>query len=291
VSHALQVVLRGGRFFEGPRWRDGKWYVSDFHRHVVISLDEAGRSKQLLDVPGQPSGLGWLPDGSLLVVSMSDHRILRRWPDGRVTEHADISAHCGGLANDMVVDSRGRAYVGNFGFALVRGGGTALPASLVRVDADGHATVVADDLLFPNGTVITADGRTLVVGETFRNRYTAFTIRADGSLADRRVWADLGATADRPKLFPDGCALDAAGYIWSADAGLGHLNRISPDAQVVDRVDPPPGLRFFACALGGADGRTLLGCAARGYFEAIESESPDALLATTRVDEPRAGWP
>lgn len=291
MSHALKVVTTGGRFFEGPRWHDGRWYVSDFHRHVVISLDERGHSETILEVPGQPSGLGWLPDGSLLVVSMTDHRIVRRWPDGRITGHADISDHCGGWANDMVVDGRGRAYVGNFGFALVRGNAKPAPASLVRVDPDGGIAVVTDDLQFPNGSVITPDGRTIVVGETFRNCYTAFTIQADGSLTDRRVWADLSATADRPKLFPDGCALDAEGCIWSADAGLGHLNRIAPGATIRDRVDPPEGLKFFACALGGADGRTLLGCAARGYHEALESASPDAVLVTTRVDVTRAGWP
>jgi len=290
VARALDVVMTRGRFFEGPRWHEGRWYVSDFHRHVVISLDEQGLSETVLEVPGQPSGLGWLPDGSLLVVSMTDHRILRRRPDGSLTEHADMSRHCAGWANDMVVDRNGRAYVGNFGFSLVRGS-KPVPTAIVRVDVDGSTTVAADDLLFPNGMVITPDGRTLVVGETMRNRYTAFTIQADGSLIERRVWADLSATADRPKLFPDGCALDADGCIWSADAGLGHLNRIAPDARFLDRVNPPEGLRFFACALGGTDGRTLLGCAARGYFEALESTALDAVLVTTKVDASRAGWP
>ncbi len=282
--------MTGGRFFEGPRWHDGRWYVSDFHRHVVISLDEHGRAETVLDVPGQPSGLGWLADGSLLAVSMTDHRVVRRWPDGRVTEHADISEHCGGLANDMVVDGVGRAYVGNFGFPLVRGS-KPVPTVLTLVNADGSTSVVADDLLFPNGMVITPDGRTLVVGETFGFRYTAFTIRPDGSLTDRRVWADLGATAERPRIQPDGCALDADGRIWSADASRGQLLQIDPGGRIVERVDPPEGLKFFACALGGRGGRTLLGCAARGFLEAQESDSLDAVLVTTEVEAPRAGWP
>jgi sugar lactone lactonase YvrE len=289
-SREVRVLHEGGRFFEGPRWHDGRWYVSDFYPHTVTAFDERGHAERIIDVPGQPSGLGWLADGSLLIVSMTDHRLLRRWPDGRVSEHADLTEHCGGWANDMVVDGRGRAYVGNFGFALVRGS-KPQPASLIRVDPDGSVAVVADDLLFPNGTVITPDGGTLVIGETFRNRYTAFTIQSNGSLTDRRTWADLTATADRPKLSPDGCALDADGYIWSADAGLGQLNRIGSDGHVREQVEPPQGLKFFACALGGGDGRTLLGCAARGYFEAQESDSLDAVLVTARVDVPHAGWP
>jgi len=289
-SRDLRVLHEGGRFFEGPRWHQGTWYVSDFHRHVVTSIDERGRAEKVLEVPGQPSGLGWLPDGSLLIVSMTDHRLLRRWPDGRVSEHADLTAHCGGWANDMVVDGRGRAFVGNFGFALVRGAKPA-PASLLRVDADGSTAVVADDLLFPNGSVVTPDGRTLIVGESFRNRYLAFAIAADGSLSDRRIWADLGATETRKAIVPDGCALDAEGCIWSADAASGHCDRVAPGGEIVEQVEVPVGLRAFACALGGSDGRTLLLCAAVGYFEALESESLDGVLVTARVDVPHAGWP
>ena len=290
MSRDSRVLHQGGRFFEGARWHDDRWYVSDFFSHVVMELDERGHAERVLEVAGQPSGLGWLPDESLVVVSMTDQRLLRRWPDGHVTEHADVSAHCGGWANDMVVDGKGRAYVGNFGFPLVRGF-KPVPASLILVELDGTPAVVADDLLFPNGMVITPDGKTLVVGETFRNRYTAFTIQPDGSLTDRRIWVDLSATVDRTKLQPDGCALDANLHIWSADAALGQLHRIAPDGRVLEQLDPPQGLKFFACALGGADGRTLLGCAARGYLEAQESESLDAVLTTTLVDSPHAGWP
>jgi sugar lactone lactonase YvrE len=196
----------------------------------------------------------------------------------------------GGFLNAVVVDRSGRAYVGNFGFALDRRS-RAAPTALVRVNLDGSSAVVADDLVFPNGTVISADGRTLVVGETFRSRYTAFTIATDGSLTDRRVWADLASAGDPPPLRPDGCALDAEGLIWSADAASGRCYRIAPGGAIVDRIDPPAGLRFFACMLGGSDGRTLLGCAARGYDEAIESLSRDAVLTMTRVDVPHDGLP
>ena len=144
----------------------------------------------------QPSGLGWLPDGSLLVVSMKDQRLLRVAADGAVSTHADLSDVCGGHLNDMVVDASGRAFVGDFGFDLM-GGGAPSSASVKRVDPDGTVTVVAEDLRFPNGSVITPDGGTLIVGETWGNRFTAFDIAADGSLTNRRVWACVRPGAGR----------------------------------------------------------------------------------------------
>src|SRR5436309_5378795 len=142
----LTSLYAGGRFFEGPRWRDGRWYVSDFYDQAVYAVREDGRSEEVMRVAQQPSGLGWLPDGSLLVVSMRDHRLLRRAPDGEVTVHADLSQHCGGHLNDLVVDAQGRAFVGDFGFDLMAGGHPAY-ARLVRVDPDGAVTVAADELV------------------------------------------------------------------------------------------------------------------------------------------------
>ena len=176
----------------------------------------------MLEVENQPSGLGWLPDGSLLVVSMKDQRLLRVAADGSVSTHADLSDVCGGHLNDMVVDASGRAFVGDFGFDLM-GGGAPSSASVKRVDPDGTVTVVAEDLRFPNGSVITPDGGTLIVGETWGNRYTAFDIAADGSLTNRRVWAELGPEPvgnsveelmAQIVVAPDGCTLDAEGHIW-----------------------------------------------------------------------------
>ena len=151
-DYPLSKLLDGGSFFEDPRWRDGRWWVSDFYTHLVQTVDPDGRAETVLEVENQPSGLGWMPDGSLLVVSMRDHRILRRSPDGEVTEHADVSEHCGGHLNDMVVDANGRAYCGNFGFDLM-GGGFPATTNLIRVDPDGSSSVAADDLYFPNGSV------------------------------------------------------------------------------------------------------------------------------------------
>ncbi|HET6836287.1 MAG TPA: SMP-30/gluconolactonase/LRE family protein, partial [Acidimicrobiales bacterium] len=178
-DRSFATLADGGGFFEGPRWHDNRWWVSDFYRHTVFAIDPDGTYQEILTVDAQPSGLGWMPDGSLLVVSMKDRRVLRRWPDGSITTHADIDDHCGGHANDIVVDARGHAYVGNFGFDIMAG---AAPcgATLVHVAPDGTVDRAADDLAFPNGAVITPDGSTLIVGETTGGRYTAFTIGEDG---------------------------------------------------------------------------------------------------------------
>jgi sugar lactone lactonase YvrE len=198
-----------------------------------------------------------------------------------------------------VVDSQGRAYVGNFGFDLM-GGGDPRPANLVRVDPDGSASVVAEDLMFPNGSVITPDGSQLIVGETAAARYTAFTIAGDGSLTDRRVWAQV---ADSPPLGPlaemlsqlefepDGCALDAEGHIWAADALSGRCCRVAEGGAIVDEVRAPEGMGVFACMLGGDDGRTLVVCAAPDFLEHNRSGSSDGVLFTTQVDVPHAGLP
>jgi sugar lactone lactonase YvrE len=216
-----------------------------------------------------------------------------------VTLHADVSDYCGGHLNDMVVDSRGRAYVGNFGFDLM-GFADPAPAALVRVDPDGAASVVAEDLLFPNGSVITPDERTLIVGETAGARYTAFTIEDDGSLTDRRIWAQVAPTPpmttfeetlSQLQFGPDGCALDAEGHVWAADEVGARCVRLAPGGEIVDEIAAPDGLDFFACMLGGEDGRTLLICAAPDFAEANRTAAHEAVLLTTTVDVPHAGLP
>ena len=299
TTSELSTLLEGGSFFEGPRWHEGRWWVSDFYRHRVITVSADGREEQVLEVEGQPSGMGWLPDGSLLVVSMTDHRVLRRSPEGEVSVHADVSEHCTGHLNDMVVDAQGRAYAGNFGFDLM-GGGDPRPAALIRIDPDGASSVVAEDLLFPNGSVILPDGRTLVVGETAGARYTAFTIEDDGSLSDRRIWAQLAPTPPITTLEetlgllqigPEGCGLDAEEHIWCADEVGARCLRVAPGGEIVAEIPMPEGLDVFACMLGGDDGRTLLMCAAPDFSEEARSANHEAVLLTTTVDVPHAGLP
>jgi sugar lactone lactonase YvrE len=297
-TRTMTQLFAGGAYFACPRWHDGRWWLSDFYRHAVFAYDEHGREEKVVEVEGQPSGLGWLPGGDLLVVSMKDRRVLRRSADGAVTEHADVSALSGGHLNDMIVDREGRAYAGNFGFDLM-GGGEPRVASLVRIDPDGAATLAAEDLWFPNGMVITDDG-TLIVAETFAARFTAFRIDASGALTDRHVWAQVEPSpepADTETMLgavtfgPDGCALDAEGHVWAANALAGALCRVAPGGEIVDEIAMPDGLGVFACGLGGEDGRTLIACAAPDFDEAARSAAREAVLLTTSVDVPHGGLP
>ena len=278
----LETLLDGLTFTEGPRWRDGRLWFSDFYTHRVLTVDPAGRCETILDVSSRPSGLGWMPDGSLLVVSMLDRRLLRV-SGGRATTHADLSSIATGPCNDMVVDARGRAYVGNFGFDRHRGE-EPRAASLARVDPDGTVTRAADDLEFPNGSVITPDGRTLIVGETMGHRLTAFDVAADGALANRRVWAALDG------VFPDGICLDAEGAIWVSDARGPDLLRVREGGAIERRIPSGPGRHAFACMLGGADRRTLHVCTCTGSGPAM-ADKRDGRIETVRVDVPGAGLP
>ncbi len=276
----LPVFVDGIDFGEGPRWHDGRLWFSDFYQHTVSSVGADGVRRVELEIDDFPSGLGWLPDGRLLVVAMESRRVLRVEPDGTVATHADLSGVATGRGNDMVVAADGTAYVGNFGFEL----GTPMrPAALARVQPTGAVDVAAEGLEFPNGTVITPDGTTLIVGETFGKRATAFTIAADGSLHDRRLWADLG------DVLPDGCTLDAEGAIWFADAGGTAVVRVREGGEITDRVEV--GQHPFACALGGDDGRTLHVVAADSSRDEEVVGAATGTIRTLRVDVPHAGLP
>lgn len=297
MSHDLTTAVTGMSFLECPRWHDGRIWFVDFYAHRVLSAAEGGDDlREEAHVPQQPSGLGWLPDGRLLVVSMRDRRLLRREPDGSLSTHADLSEHAAGHLNDMVVDARGRAYVGNFGFDLM-GGAPLDAASLLRVDPDGAVTTAAEDLWFPNGSAITADGE-LLVDETFGNRVTAFDIADDGSLGNRRTWAkfgelpterEIGSVLGQLVVAPDGCGLDAEGALWIADAAGQRVIRVLPGGAVVEEI--PVGTGAFACVLGGRDGRTLHICTAPDFDEHARSQAREANLLTARVDVPHGGLP
>jgi sugar lactone lactonase YvrE len=298
AGNELAVLLDGGSFFEAPRWHDGRWFVSDFYRHEVLAVSPGGTSESIITVEGQPSGLGWLPDGSLLVVSMRDQTLLRRRPDRTVEVHAELREHCGGMLNDMVVSADGHAYVGNFGFDIMNAADPATTV-LLRVTPGGDVTVEADDMWFPNGSVITPDG-VIVVCETMGCRLSAFTVGADGSLSGRRVWAELAPLpqlqpfADmmpQIKVAPDGCTLDAEGQIWCADALGGRVIRVAEGGAITAEIAGPAGMGVYACMLGGPDGRTLLLCTAPDFFEHARRETREAVLFTTSVEVPRAGLP
>lgn len=289
-----QPFIDGLFFGECPRWHEGRlWYV-DFYRSAVCSADETGATRVEVEVPGEPAGLGWLPDGRLLVVARKPRTVVRLEPDGRLAPHGDLKPTATFYGNDMVVDSAGRAYVGNFGFDLhgvieEKGErGMMEPpgpptTAIIRIDPDGSAHVAATDLFFPNGTVITPDGRVLVVAETLAGRLTAFDVAPDGELTGRRVWAGL------PWCAPDGICLDAEGRIWVANAVAPECLLVEEGGRIVERVHTSQ--TCFACMLGGADRRTLYTMTAPTSTESVASTARHGRIEQTRVVVGGAGLP
>ena len=286
------TLIEGYSFFEAPRWHEGRLWLSDFYTHQVIAVTPDGAVEKIAEVAGQPSGLGWLPDGRLLVVSMADRKVLRREADGALVVHADLSAVASGPANDMVVDARGRAYVGNFGFDLMMGAPLAT-ARLARVDPDGTVSVAAEGLYFPNGMMITPDGKTLIVNETFANRISAFPIHPDGSLGPRCDYArfgpppvgtELAEIFPQAKVAPDGGVLDAEGAVWIADAIGNRALRVAEGGKILDEISTGA-LGVYACTLGGPDLRTLYLCVAPDFEAHKRAAAREAAIwaATAQV--------
>jgi sugar lactone lactonase YvrE len=274
------VLLDGLAFPEGPRWHDGRLWFSDMHGRQVIAVDEEGAAEVVVAVPNLPSGLGWLPNGDLLVVSMVDRRVLR-WDGTTLAEHADLSELAPARCNDMIVGPGGRAYVGNFGFDMYSGE-SFRKTNVIAVEPDGRAWEAAVEMSFPNGMVFTADGSTLVVGESTASRLTAFDIGGEGSLTNRRVWAalkPLGATAD-------GICIDAEGAIWVACPASERCLRVAEGGELLDDVHIGRGT--FACALGGADGDTLFICTADSHEPAVAAANRTGRIETVRVAVPAA---
>jgi len=283
MTAETKILLDGLCFPEGPRWHEGRLWFSDMHARRVVRVGLDGRAETVVEVPERPAGLGWLPDGRLLVVSMRDRRLLRLDPDG-LTRVADLAHIATFDANDMVVDRHGRAYVGNFGFDLIANEpprGTAL----ARVDPDGKTYVAATDLIFPNGMVITPDERTLIVAESFGARLTAFDVDPkDGALSKRRVFASLEGGA-----IPDGIALDAEGAVWVASPTTGDCLRVHEGGRISRRVRGA-GLAY-ACALGGPGRRTLFICTAETHHPQECVEKRTGRIEQVAVDVAGAGWP
>lgn len=281
-------------FGECPRWHGGRLWYSDFFDGAVWSASTEGAARRELEVEGEPAGLGWLPDGRLLVVSRHQRAVLRQEDDGTLVEHGSLAPWAGYHGNDMVVSAAGQAYVGNFGFDLdaVLGGpdpaslfseGGAPPTSLVRIDPDGTAHEAARDMVFPNGSVLTPDGRTLVVAETLAGRLTAFDVEADGTLSGRRTWASL------PSVAPDGICLDAEGAIWVANASAPECLRVAQGGTVMARV--ATGDPCFACMLGADDRRTLYVATAPTSLAHEAGRLRLGRIRQVRVQVPGAGYP
>lgn len=247
INLTSTITLPNLTFPECPRWRDGELYVSDVHAHRIIAMKPDGTSRTVYEHDGQPAGLGWTPDGTrppngrLLFVSMVDRKLMRLDDDNTAREVADLTPFEDVQINDMVVDHLGRAYIGGFGFDI-NTGEQFKPANIIFVDTDGTPRVAASDMRFPNGMVITPDGRTLIAAETAGRRLTAFDIQPDGSLTNRRIWAELPS-------FPDGICLDPEGAIWVAGPVTKDCIRVLEGGEITHKVTSANNHGVYACAL------------------------------------------
>ncbi|MHA2394643.1 MAG: SMP-30/gluconolactonase/LRE family protein [Promethearchaeota archaeon] len=272
-----KIFLEGLIFPEGLRWHDEKLWFSDMNARKVMTVDLQGNAETIIEMEDSPSGLGWLPDGTLLIVSMDDERLMRLDPDG-LKEFADLSSLATFRCNDMVVDKKGRAYVGNFGFDFQTEQFN--PAEIILVTPEGNAHIVADNLAFPNGTVITPDDKTLIIAESFGNKLTAFDILKDGLLDGRRIWANLKS------MVPDGICLDAEGGIWFASPGSGKVFRVLEGGKVTHEVKVSS--QAYACMLGDID-RCSLFVATSTAFD--QTDRIEGRIEIVRVEIPGAGLP
>ncbi len=284
-----EPFLSGLYFGECPRWHEGRLWYSDFFDHAISSVAPDGERRVEVDYDGEPAGLGWLPDGRLLFASRLDRVIMRREPDGSLVQHGDLKPWATWNANDMVVAANGQAYAGNFGFDLdgLYDGTTEpsaiVPTSLIRVDPDGTSSEAASEIAFPNGTVITDDGRTLIIAESFGGKLTAFDRADDGSLSNRRDFAVL------PGIAPDGICLCADGSVWVANALGAECVRVAEGGAVLERV--VTSMNCYACMLGDDDRLTLY------LVTAVDSDAGKARVARhgaiekVRTTVPGAGLP
>jgi sugar lactone lactonase YvrE len=285
-STTLQILMSGIAFGESPRWHDDRLWFADWGAQQIIAVDLDGNSDVIarVDFPSFPLSLDWLRDGRLLIVSARDGRLLRQELDGSLAGHADLSslAEKGLPWNEIVVDGRGNTYINNIGFDFPDG--EFVPGTIAVLTLDGSAWQVADGIAFPNGMAVTADNSTLIVAESYAGKLTAFDIAADGSLANRRTWADI------PGDHPDGICLDADGAVWYADVGNKHCVRVGEGGEVLQTIDLDRGC--FACMLGGVDGRTLFMVAQEwGGPANMQGGERTGQVLTAQAPAPGAGWP
>ena len=304
MQTTLKLLVENVYFSEGPRWHNNKFWFSDFYQHAVFSVDANGVLEKIVDIPNQPSGLGWLPNGDMLIVSMHDQKLMR-FSDGVLSLHSDLSHLTKFTCNDMVVDNDGHAYIGNFG--TTQHNIDVKPTCLIHVTPDGKASIVAENLEFPNGTVITPDGKKLIVGETYAGRLTAFDINSDKTLSNRQTWAKMMPTwifyVSKVRRFlkqvpketnfaprvPDGICLDEGMGIWVASPTTFEVFRIEEGGNVTDIISTPQ--RAYACMLGGESGKTLYISTANDSTPEVAMSQPMGKIYTTEVKFARAGNP
>jgi len=278
----LQTLMTGLAFGESPRWHADRLWFSDWGAQEVIAVDLEGKSEVITRIQSFPFCIDFLPDGRLLVVSARDQLLLRMEPDGSLVTHANLTSLSDHPWNEIVVDGRGNAYLNNIGFDFP--GGEFATGIIALVTPDGSTRQVADGVAFPNGMVVTPDNATLILAESYGKRLTAFNIAADGSLSNRRVWADLDGG------FPDGICLDAENAVWYADVPNKHCIRVREGGEVLQTIDLDRGC--FACMLGGVDNRTLflIATAWRGPANMVDGSRTGQVLIV-EAPAPGVGWP
>ncbi len=276
----LHTLITGLALGESPRWHVDRLWLSDWVAHEVLAIDLAGTREVITTIPSLPFCIDFLPDGRLLIIAQQ--QVLCREPDGSLVTYADLTGLSAHPWNEIVVDGRGNAYVNNIGFDFP--GGAFAPGIVTLVTPDGAVRQVADGVAFPNGMVVTPDNSTLIVAESYGKCLTAFTIAPDGSLSNRRVWADLGDS------YPDGICLDAEGAVWYADVPNKRCVRVREGGEVLQTIDLDRGC--FACMLGGVEGRTLFMVAAEwGDAASMGGGERTGLVLSMEAPAPRAGWP
>jgi sugar lactone lactonase YvrE len=288
----VRTILDGFLFGEGPRWHEGELWFSDVHGHQVRRTTLDGRAAVVADIRhDEPSGLGWLPDGRLLVVAMDTQKLLRIERDGSIVEHADLSPLARGSINDMIVAADGTAYVGDMGVRIFEEAGERVPGQTIRVTPDGGVSCAADDLASPNGHILTEDGKTLIVAESGGARLTAFDVADDGTLVNRRTFAELVPEKEGVVFAPpDGICLDSEGAVWVADPMGARVFRVLEGGEVTDSIGFD-GVIPVACVLGGHDRRTLLMCVAADWHRDVVKRAPTGRIDACEVDVPGAGRP
>jgi len=273
--YRAETLIDGLAFPEGPRWHDNFFWFTDQHAARVYRSDIDGTLEIITATDDLPGGLGWLPDGSLLVVYMTQRKVMR-WDGKKLSEYADLSGMASFHCNDMLVDAYGRVYVGNFGFDL-HGGARQSKAEIIMIDVDRSLQLFSDEVVFPNGCVLTPDSNTLVVAETFAHRLTAFKLGDNGMSVSCHVWAELG------DMTPDGICIDARGHIWVASPGTNEVILLQKGGDKIARcetVGTP-----YACMLGGEDSQTLYVCTSETDDPAKAAQMKSGRIERVKVNQ------
>jgi sugar lactone lactonase YvrE len=278
----LDRLLDGGRYFEGPRWHSGRLWFVDCMERTLLSLGSSGGCKQHAKVEGDtPCGLGFLPDGRLVVLTMFRKRLMA-YADGELSLYADLSGIAAGTIDDMIVDGLGRAYVGDLGFDLPPPADRGPVGRILLVMPDGTTRVVADGLRFPNGVAVSADNSRLVVAEMDGGCLAEYDIAPDGSLSFRRRFGTMKS--------PDGICLDRSEAVWVAAFDEDAFIRLDRDGRELQRIEVA-GRRAIACALGGPERRTLFCLSAATSYEELRQGKSSARIDAVEVEIPGAGYP